>query len=147
MAQNTAAGLVKLQADFYSGSKEKDDFALAVEPMELLSAGPTSVNILGTLCLLATGPDFSLKPENSEFKFDLLKTPESFRASLCQISNEGYWAFLEADTQMDKIRMLTDQVSSDTTDSLKILAAVFNMSLYMCSLLKIKKNIYTFILD
>ena len=119
MAENTASGLVKLQADFYSGSKEKDDFALAVEPMELLSAGPTSVNILGTLCLLATGPDFSLKPENrEEFKFDLLKTPESFRASLCQISNEGYWAFLEADTMMDKIRMLTDQVGSNTLDSL-----------------------------
>ena len=112
MAENTHADLVKLEDGFYSDkNKEKDDFALAVEPMELLSAGPLSVNILGTLCLISTGPDFSLVADKSaDFKFDRLKTPESFRASLCQISNEGYWAFLEADTQMDRIRMLTEQV-------------------------------------
>ena len=32
-------GFVKLQADFYGKDKEKDDFALALEPVELLSAG------------------------------------------------------------------------------------------------------------
>ena len=32
-------GFVKLQADFYGKDKEKDDFALAFEPVELLSAG------------------------------------------------------------------------------------------------------------
>ena len=39
MALNCHPGLVKLQADFYSKEKEKDDFALALEPVELLSAG------------------------------------------------------------------------------------------------------------
>eukprot|EP00092_Neocalanus_flemingeri_P022121 GFUD01023997.1.p1 GENE.GFUD01023997.1~~GFUD01023997.1.p1 ORF type:complete len:725 (+),score=235.41 GFUD01023997.1:49-2223(+) len=116
-----ANGIVKLQAEFYSGNKEKDDFALAVEPMELLSAGPLSVNILGHLCLIATGPDFSLLVEKSEFEFKRLKSPESFRASLCQISNEGYWAFLEADKQMDKIRMLTEQIPGSLKSCLQIL--------------------------
>ena len=67
-------------------------------------------NILGHLCLIATGPDFPLVMPESEFKFDRLRSPESYRASLCQVSNEGYWAFLEADTQMEKIRMMTEQV-------------------------------------
>ena len=39
MALNCHPGLVKLQADFYGKEKEKDDFALAIEPVELLSAG------------------------------------------------------------------------------------------------------------
>ena len=73
--------------------------------------GPSSVNILGHLCLIATGPDFPLLEAGSDFKFDRLRSPESYRASLCQISNEGYWAFLEADTQMEKIRMMTEQVA------------------------------------
>ena len=107
---NSPVAFTKLQAEFYSGNKEKDDFALAVEPMELLSAAPLSINILGHLCLVATGKDFPLVDKTSDFKFSRLKTPESFRASLCQISNEGYWAFLEADTQMDCIRMQTETV-------------------------------------
>ena len=39
MAVSTHPGLVKLQAEFYSGDKEKDDLALALQPVELLSAG------------------------------------------------------------------------------------------------------------
>ena len=39
MAENCHSGMVKLQADFYDKDKEKDDFALAIEPVELLSAG------------------------------------------------------------------------------------------------------------
>ena len=39
MALNSHTGFVKLQADFYGKDKEKDDFALALEPLELLSAG------------------------------------------------------------------------------------------------------------
>merc|ERR1719153_977347 len=107
-SQENQAGIVQLENEFCKGSNEKDDFALAVQPVELLNAAPLSVNILGTLCLIATGPDFSLKVK--DLKFDLLRCPESFRASLCQISNEGYFAFLEADTQMNKIRMLTNEI-------------------------------------
>ena len=65
MADQT--GIVDLQESFCKGSNEKEDFALAVQPMELLNAAPLSVNILGTLCLLATGDDFSLKVEGVGF--------------------------------------------------------------------------------
>ena len=119
MADQT--GIVDLQESFCKGSNEKEDFALAVQPMELLNAAPLSVNILGTLCLIATGDDFSLKVEGADFEFKLLKAPESFRASLCQISNEGYFAFLEADTQMNKIRMMTNEIPEKLKNSLQIL--------------------------
>ena len=39
-------GFVKLQADFYGKDKEKDDFALTLEPVELLSAGNVVVSQL-----------------------------------------------------------------------------------------------------
>ena len=68
-------GIDKLQEEYCKGSKEKEDFALANQPVELLSAAPLSVNILGTLCLIATGEDFSLKVEGSDFPFERLKAP------------------------------------------------------------------------
>ena len=45
MALNCHSGMVKLQADFYGKDKEKDDFAVAMEPVELLSAG-TEQNLI-----------------------------------------------------------------------------------------------------
>ncbi len=98
------------------GNQIKEDMVMMLQPftdMEgQLSAAPLCLSILGQICLVATGRDFSLTDsKDSMAKFQHLTHPDSFRASLCQISNEGYLAFLEADRVMDVIRLSTHQVS------------------------------------
>jgi hypothetical protein len=70
------------------------------------------LQILSQICLIATGKDFPLNAgENATNEFGRLKHPGSFRACLCQISDEGYWAFLEADQAMKAINIDTSKVS------------------------------------
>ncbi len=73
----------------------------------MLTAAPLSIAILGQVQLVAGQRDFSLteKPPAEGFKY--IKYPESFRASLVHLSNEGYNAFLQAHTNMDQIRLST----------------------------------------
>ncbi len=71
----------------------------------MLKAAPLSIAILGQLQLAAGQRDFSLTPPPNGFK--CIKYPDSFRANVVHLSNEGYNAFLQAHTNMDQIRLST----------------------------------------
>ena len=94
----------------------KDDFLQMMQPFDnmasQLGSAPLSINILGQLCLVATEKDFDLRVEGAENNFDHLKYPESFRASLCQVSQAGYDAFMKGDSCMEKIKLRSAQVRS-----------------------------------
>lgn len=96
-------------------SDPKNDFLQQMQPFDnmasQLGSAPLAINVLGQLCLIATEVDFDLRVDGYNTGFKLLKYPESFRASLCQVSQLGYDAFMEADSCMEKIQLRSAQVS------------------------------------
>lgn len=78
---------------------------------EFLMPAPISIAILGELIFISTGQgDFSINMLPPEGGFQHLKYPESFKASLCQVSNRGWTAFNEAHVNMDQIRLLASSI-------------------------------------
>ncbi|KAG8127730.1 hypothetical protein E2320_014623 [Naja naja] len=78
---------------------------------EFLMPAPISIAILGELIFISTGQgDFSINMLPPEEGFQHLKYPESFKASLCQVSNQGWAAFNEAHVNMDQIRLLASSI-------------------------------------
>lgn len=75
-----------------------------------LGKAPLCIELLAQLCLIATKKDFSLL-EYNENRFELLKFPNSFRASLLQVGDEAYWAFNEAHNAMAQIELETYKVT------------------------------------
>ena len=67
-----------------------------------LKSMPMSISILGELMMIATKRDFSLITKENH-KFEILKHPESFRASVVQVFIMGYKAFQNAHTCMSTI--------------------------------------------
>nr|XP_008120160.1 PREDICTED: uncharacterized protein LOC103281111 [Anolis carolinensis] len=96
-------------------SKAKDlrqEAELVMKPYanweEFLIPAPLSIAILGELIFISSGQqDFSINLKPPKEGFHHLKFPESFKASLCQVSNQGWGAFNEAHTNMDQIRLLS----------------------------------------
>ena len=92
----------------------KDCYVDQLQPFDNMAShlgcAPYSISILGHLCLIATGKDFDLRVEGIDRTFEYLNYPESFRASLCQVTNVGYDAFLKADSSMQRIKLRTFQV-------------------------------------
>merc|ERR1711935_101810 len=81
-----------------------------------------TVQTLATLCLIAarTKPDFRLDDTESNIDFKYLVAPSSFRASLGQIGNEGFYAFREAHNAMHDIQIRTSQFKGYLDDILTI---------------------------
>ena len=65
-----------------------------------LKSMPMSISILGELMMIATKRDFSLITKENH-KFEILKHPESFRASVVQVFIMGYKAFQNALSRKD----------------------------------------------
>ncbi|XP_054833433.1 uncharacterized protein LOC129328408 [Eublepharis macularius] len=75
---------------------------------EYLMPAPLSIAVLGQLIFISAGQgDFSINRNPPPQGFQYIKYPESFRACLCQVSNEGWHAFNEAHISMNQIRLLT----------------------------------------
>lgn len=84
---------------------ERETLVMAFVPVQTqLSPAPLCLQVLGQLCLISTRGDFPLR--NAPRPGSRLKHPESFRACLNQISEEGYSAFMEADAAMNRIKVL-----------------------------------------
>ena len=103
-----------VQTELYKGGKDKQDMEMQMAPfvqMEAnLVAAPLSLNILGQLCIVAASSprDFPLKRGDKPFEY--LRHPDSFVASLAQVSNEGHAAFYKAHTTLDHIMRASEQV-------------------------------------
>ena len=89
---------------------------------QLISAGPMTINILGQLIVISTKIDFSLKTSAPDYQFKYIRHPESYRATLIQIANDGWEAFNQAHSSMNMIQLYMAQVPGHVKTSLQILA-------------------------
>ncbi|KAF7236220.1 ATP synthase epsilon chain, chloroplastic [Varanus komodoensis] len=107
--------LVKAVMTLSKGKEVHKETELLMKPYanweEFLMPAPISIAILGELIFISTGQgDFSINKLPPLGGFQHLKYPESFKASLCQVSNRGWIAFNEAHVNMDQIRLLASGI-------------------------------------
>ncbi|KAL1259266.1 hypothetical protein QQF64_009843 [Cirrhinus molitorella] len=88
---------------------------------EYLTPAPLSIAILGEMVFISSTKDFSINKNPPKDGYKFIKYPDSFRACLMQVCNSGWWAFNEAHTSMDQIRLHTAQVPDYMKTSVKIL--------------------------
>ncbi|XP_016411837.1 uncharacterized protein LOC107743208 [Sinocyclocheilus rhinocerous] len=88
---------------------------------EYLTPAPLSIAILGELVFISSSTDFSISKNPPKDGYNFIKYPDSFRACLMQVCNSGWWAFNEAHTSMDQIRLHTAQIPDYTKTAVKIL--------------------------
>ncbi|XP_051784940.1 uncharacterized protein LOC114653829 isoform X8 [Erpetoichthys calabaricus] len=108
-----------VQTAVLSISKAKDvrqETALLMKPYanweEFLMPGPLSIAILGELVFISSNDDFSINKSPPIGGFKYIRYPDSFRACLMQVSNNGWVAFNEAHKNMDQIRLHSGNVPS-----------------------------------
>jgi hypothetical protein len=90
---------------------------------ELVVAGPITINYVSNLMVLASKKDFSFKPPTSDYVYEYIKYPNSFRATLAQVANEMYAVFLGAHSHMDRIQLSVQQIPSHIKTALKLLTS------------------------
>ncbi|XP_077065483.1 uncharacterized protein LOC143718309 [Siphateles boraxobius] len=88
---------------------------------EYLTPAPLSIAIMGELVFISSSTDFSINKNSPKDGYKFIKYPDSFRACLMQVCNSGWWAFNEAHTSMDQIRLHTAQVPDYMKTAVKIL--------------------------
>ncbi|KAK2903271.1 hypothetical protein Q8A67_007984 [Cirrhinus molitorella] len=88
---------------------------------EYLTPAPLSIAILGELVFISSATDFSINKNSPKHGYKFIKYPDSFRACLMQVCNSGWWAFNEAHTSMDQIRLHTAQVPDYMKTAVQIL--------------------------
>ncbi|XP_016117239.1 uncharacterized protein [Sinocyclocheilus grahami] len=88
---------------------------------EYLTPAPLSIAIMGELVFISSSTDFSINKNPPKDGYKFIKYPDSFRACLMQVCNSGWWAFNEAHTSMDQIRLHTAQVPDYMKTAVKIL--------------------------
>jgi len=88
---------------------------------DFIVPGPTIIALLGQLMVISGKVDFSLKENAPRDGFKYMRHPESFRASLVQVSNDGWSAFMNAHKNMDKIQLYMQQIPAQVKTSIKIL--------------------------
>jgi len=89
---------------------------------DFIVPGPTIIALLGQLMVISGKIDFSLTKDAPRDGFKYMRHPESFRASLVQVSNDGWTAFMNAHKNMDKIQLYMQQVPAQVKTAIKILS-------------------------
>ena len=106
-----------------TGAHLKEDALLMMEPYnnweENIMPAPYAIAILGQLIAISSMKDFPLTAPKDGFKYAIW--PDSFRASLTQVSGEGYKAFNLAHKAMDEIKNATALVPTFMRHAVKIL--------------------------
>ncbi|XP_075774201.1 uncharacterized protein LOC112546115 [Pelodiscus sinensis] len=124
--RKSSQALVKAELNVSKAQSVREETALRMKSYanweEFLMPAPISIAILGQLVFIsAAQKDFSINKNPPKDGFKHIKYPESFRASLCQVSNQGWEAFNAAHVNMDKIRLLSMSVPGRTKTIVKIL--------------------------
>ncbi|XP_072906503.1 uncharacterized protein [Hemitrygon akajei] len=121
----SVTAIKKAVRDITKASDVREDNALMLQPYsnweQFLMPGPLSIAILGEIIFLSAGEDFAIDKMVPNGGFKYMKYPKSFRASLVQVSNEGWEAFQQAHKNMDQIRLLAVNVPTDMRDVVKFL--------------------------
>ena len=93
---NTVQKLNKAFMDANSGEDKKETALMMISSSinwaDFLTPAPMCIALLGQLMLISTEKDFSLEKQRPENGFKYIEHPESFRASLVQVSNAGWRA-------------------------------------------------------
>ena len=92
------------------------------EWVHLMTSGPLAVVFMGNLLTVASKRDFPLT-RPPQFVFQHIKEPNSFRATLAQISGSMYSALLSAHTAMNSIQFNVQQVPEQVKTILQIALA------------------------
>ena len=90
---------------------------------ELLSAGPSTINYIGNLMIIASKKDFALVRPTPEYVYTSIKYPNSFRATLVHAANEMYSVFYGAHNSMDRIQGYMQQIPGHVKTTLKLLTS------------------------
>ncbi|KAK9960698.1 hypothetical protein ABG768_008541 [Culter alburnus] len=108
-----------------TGEDMRNQTKLMMQPYanweEYLTPAPLSIAILGELVFISSSTDFSINKNPPKDGYKFIKYPDSFRACLMQVCNSGWWAFNEAHTSMDQIRLHTAEVPDYMKTAVKIL--------------------------
>lgn len=85
-------------------------------------SAPMVLNYLGNIMVLASKRDFPfVAPPNYVFRY--IRYPNSFRATLAQVSSDMYNALMGAHTAMDRVQLAIQQVPIHVKTTLKLLTA------------------------
>ncbi|EMP39666.1 hypothetical protein UY3_03108 [Chelonia mydas] len=113
----SSAVVAKAMMNISNADDVRKDTEMMMKPYanweEYLMPGPISIAILGELAYIAAGQgDFSINKTPPVGRFKYIRHPDSFLASLTQVSNAGWHAFNIAHKNMDQIRLLSMSVPS-----------------------------------
>jgi hypothetical protein len=87
----------------------------------LVVSGPLSINYLASLLVISSQKDFSFVRPTPDFIYRYIRYPNSFRATLTQLSGEMYQTFLDAHTSMNQIQLSMQQIPRNIHTTLKVL--------------------------
>ncbi|CAM4853310.1 unnamed protein product [Rotaria socialis] len=90
---------------------------------QFIVSGPATVNLLGQLMVVSSKHDFSFQDFMPDYKFVYMRFPRSFRATLTQIANDGWEAFMGAHNNMNKIQASMELVPRQVKTALTVLAS------------------------
>jgi len=120
--------LVDHEATKAGGAKE-DTWIMLSSSQDLnsqLACAPFAISVLSTVNLVAAeGKDFELVEKEDIPKFDHLKFPNSFRATISDVSNKACNSFIQADSSMHRIWLTMKQVPKDVQGEPKLLLQQF----------------------
>ncbi|KAI1897163.1 hypothetical protein AGOR_G00080370 [Albula goreensis] len=122
---NSIANLNKGMKKTYRAQDVREETELKMRSYanwgEFLVPGPLSIAILGELVFISANTDFAINRFTPDKKYTYIKHPESFRACLMQVCNDGWKAFNTAHTNMDKIRLLSLGIPNDVKNVVQTL--------------------------
>ncbi|UJR36843.1 hypothetical protein I4U23_029556 [Adineta vaga] len=88
----------------------------------LMVSGPIVVGYMGNLMVLASKKDFPFQaPVGYVYRY--IRYPNSFRATLAQVSSDMYNALMGAHTAMDEIQLAIKQVPTHVKTALKLITS------------------------
>ncbi|CAF4070886.1 unnamed protein product, partial [Rotaria sordida] len=90
---------------------------------ELVVAGPITVNYIGNLMVLSSKKDFAFTSPTDNYVYQYIKYPNSFSATLVQVANQIYNAFINAHNNMDRIQLNMQQIPNHLNSVLKLLTS------------------------
>ncbi|CAF3441469.1 unnamed protein product [Rotaria socialis] len=83
---------------------------------------PMTIQLLGQLLVVSSKTDVSFQEFSPNRSYKYIRNPQSLRATLLQISNDGYQAFLSAHSAMNTIQLNMLQIPKNIKTALKLLA-------------------------
>ncbi|CAF3941528.1 unnamed protein product [Rotaria sp. Silwood1] len=102
---------------------------------------PMTIQLLGQLLVVSSKIDVSFQKFSPNRTYKYIRNSQSLRATLVQISNDGYQAFLSAHSAMNSIQLNMLQIPKHIKTALKLLAGNFPTSVLKKLLPQVLQNL------